>query len=114
MTRLEALFSEQAFRAIAPMGRHLVIGFASGEVPAIPWNLPLLKSASITGVFWGNFFRKYPEANKINIQEILKWLSSGILVPQIDQVYRLSSAKDALIKIENREVIGKIILKTDQ
>ncbi|WP_436515584.1 NADPH:quinone oxidoreductase family protein [Ekhidna sp. To15] len=105
-------YSEQAFRAIAPMGRHLVVGFASGSVPAISWNLPLLKSASITGVFWGNFFRKYPEENKANIQKLLKWLDAKILVPQIDNVYPLYAAKKALQKIEKRKVLGKIILET--
>lgn len=103
-------YSEQAFRAIAPMGRHLVVGFASGSVPAIPWNLPLLKSASIMGVFWGNFFRKYPEANRTNIQQLLKWLANTELTPKIDNVYHLSAAPNALQKIENREVMGKIIL----
>ena len=105
-------YSEQAFRAIAPMGRHLVIGFAAGNVPAIPWNLPLLKSASITGVFWGNFFRKFPEENKQNIQQLLSWLDQKKLVPQIDSVYPLSEAAAALQKIENRKVSGKIVLKT--
>ncbi len=105
-------YSEQAFRAIAPMGRHLVVGFASGTVPSIPWNLPLLKSASITGVFWGNFFRKYPESNKENIQDLLKWLENKSLKPQIDKVYHLSSSAEALQKIEKREVMGKIVLET--
>ena len=106
-------YSEQAFRAIAPMGRHLAIGFASGSVPAIPWNLPLLKSASITGVFWGNFFRNYPEENKANIQELLKWLAAEKFTPLLDNVLLLSNAKDALERIENRMVMGKILLKVN-
>ncbi|MEP1033552.1 NADPH:quinone oxidoreductase family protein [Ekhidna sp.] len=107
-------YSEQAFRAIAPMGRHLVIGFASGSVPAIPLNLPLLKSASITGVFWGNFFRKYPDDNQSNIQELLKWVANKKLIPIIDKVYPLSTAKNALQRIENRKVMGKIILIVEE
>lgn len=106
-------YSEQAFRAIAPMGRHLVIGFASGSVPSVPWNLPLLKSASITGVFWGNFFRHYPEQNKSNIKCLLNWVESNELSPKIDEVYHLSTAYQALQKIENRNVVGKIVLQTD-
>src|SRR6218665_1422127 len=41
--------SEPAFRSIAWRGRHLVVGFASGPIPALPWNLALLKGASIVG-----------------------------------------------------------------
>ena len=38
------------FRSLAKEGRHLVIGFASGSIPSLPANLPLLKSAGRLGV----------------------------------------------------------------
>ena len=41
-------------------GRYLVIGFAGGPIPAIPLNLPLLKSCSLVGVFWGAHVRREP------------------------------------------------------
>ncbi len=104
-------YSEQAFRGIAPMGRHLVIGFASGTVPAIPWNLPLLKSASITGVFWGNFFRNFPKENKNKIQKLFDLVKNGNIKPVVDQIFPLSEAKKALNIIENRAGMGKILLK---
>lgn len=104
-------YAEQAFRGIAPMGRYLVIGFASGQVPSIPLNLPLLKSASITGVFWGNFFRNFPEENKSKIRDLLGMVKSGKISPVVDEVFHLSDAKTALNKIENRVVKGKILLR---
>jgi NADPH2:quinone reductase len=104
-------FSEQAFRAIARAGRHLVVGFANGEIPAIPWNLPLIKSASIVGVFWGGFFRNEPEKNFSNIQLLFEWLSKGEIKAAIDEVFDLEDAQRALRKIERREVKGKILLK---
>lgn len=103
-------YSEQAFRAIAPRGRHLVIGFASGSVPAIPWNLPLLKSASIVGVFWGSFFRNFPKENKENIQELMSWLKNGKLKPAVDTVYPLKEGAQALRRLENRDVKGKVLI----
>ncbi|WP_370087412.1 NADPH:quinone oxidoreductase family protein [Ekhidna sp.] len=106
-------FTEQAFRAIAPMGRYLVVGFAAGHVPAIPLNLPLLKSASITGVFWGNFFRNFPEENKKNIQELLGMLATKKVCPFIDEIIPLHEARNALEKVENRNVKGKIILEVN-
>lgn len=104
-------YSEQAFRGIAPMGRFLVVGFASGYVPKIPLNLPLLKSASITGVFWGNFFRNFPEENKTNIQELLEMVKTGKIKPIVDEVFPLSDTRHALEKIERRQVKGKIIIQ---
>lgn len=102
--------TESAFRAIARGGRHLVLGFASGSVPAMPLNLPLLKSASIVGVFWGGFFRNEPTANSANIEMLLEWLKDGFIKPTIDEILPLENAKQALEKIQNREVKGKILL----
>ena len=40
---------EMLFRSLAKEGRHLIIGFAGGSIPALPANLPLLKSAALSG-----------------------------------------------------------------
>ncbi len=105
-------FSEQAFRGIARGGRHLVVGFATGNVPAIPWNLPLLKSASIVGVFWGGFFRNESEKNAENIKLLLQWLAEGKIISTVDKVFLLEEAKEALLFIEKRKVKGKVLLAT--
>lgn len=104
-------YTESAFRAIAPMGRYLVVGFASGNVPSLPMNLPLLKSASIMGVFWGNFFRNYPAQNQQNIQQVLELLKNRIIRPQIDRVLPLAEAAQALKSLQDRTVMGKVLLK---
>src|SRR5262249_57222690 len=46
-------FSEPAVRSLAWGGRHLVIGFAAGEIPRLPLNLVLLKGCAVIGVVWG-------------------------------------------------------------
>lgn len=103
--------SEQAFRAIARNGRHLVVGFASGTVPSIPWNLPLLKSASIVGVFWGGFFRNESEKNKQNIQLLFQWLKESSIKILLDEVMELKDASMALYKLEQQIAHGKILLR---
>ncbi|RED92455.1 NADPH:quinone reductase-like Zn-dependent oxidoreductase [Marinoscillum furvescens DSM 4134] len=102
--------SEQAFRAIKPGGRHLIIGFASGNVPAIPWNLPLLKSASIVGVFWGSFWRNQPDDNRRNVLQLLNWLEAGRIDVKVSHVMPLKDGEKALEAIEKREVQGKLVL----
>jgi NADPH2:quinone reductase len=64
-------FSEAAVRGLAWKGRYLVVGFAAGDIPKIPLNLPLLKGASVVGVYWGEFARREPEANAANLREVL-------------------------------------------
>lgn len=64
--------SETLFRSLGKEGRHLVIGFASGSIPAIPSNLALLKSASLVGVDVRHFVAAYPETAKHARNEIFK------------------------------------------
>jgi NADPH2:quinone reductase len=49
------IYSEPAFRSIAWRGRHLVVGFANGEIPKLPWNLMLLKGRVGGGRVLGRF-----------------------------------------------------------
>jgi len=103
-------FSELALRAIAWKGRHLVIGFANGEIPKIPINLILLKGASIVGVFWGAFAQKEPKKSLENIKELLTWFATGKLNPHIDKTYALQNATKALEDMMQRKVKGKIVI----
>ena len=56
--------TEAALRSLAWKGRLLVIGFASGEIPRPPLNIPLLKGCDIRGVYWGEFTAREPEAHR--------------------------------------------------
>jgi NADPH2:quinone reductase len=106
-------FSELALRAIAWKGRHLVIGFANGEIPKIPINLTLLKGASIVGVFWGAFAQKEPKESLANIQQLLTWFVKGDVKPHIDKTYSLENAPKALEDMMHRKVKGKIVIDMD-
>ena len=106
-------FSEQALRAIAWKGRHLVVGFANGEIPKIPINLTLLKGASIVGVFWGAFAQKEPKKSLENIQQLLTWFVKGAVKPHIDKTYSLENAPKALEEMMQRKTKGKIVIDMD-
>ena len=103
-------FSEAALRAIAWNGRHLVVGFANGEIPKIPVNLTLLKGASIVGVFWGAFAQKEPQKSLANIHQLLTWFFKGKINPHIDKTYSLQDAPKALEDMMHRKVKGKIVI----
>lgn len=105
-------YSEPALRAIAWNGRFLVIGFAAGDIPRIPLNLPLLKSCSIVGVFWGEHLRREPERHRTNMAMLLNWCVDGRIRPHVHRTYRLEETPAALEAIAAREVKGKAILVT--
>lgn len=104
-------YSETAFRALAWEGRFLVIGFAAGDIPKLPLNLPLLKNADIRGVFWGSWAERNPQANRANIEQVLEWCARGALKPHIHGVYPLERIADALQVIDRREARGKVVVR---
>lgn len=103
--------TEQAFRNLAWNGRHLVIGFASGTIPKLPANLALLKSGSLVGVFWGAFTEKEPENAAANLDQLGRWLATGELEPKI-KIYPLEKFAEALAEVDQRRVLGKVVLET--
>ena len=102
--------SEQAFRGIAWDGRFLVIGFASGPIPAIPLNLSLLKGASLIGVFWGSWAARQPQDSMQNFKQLIEMIDSGKFSPLVTEVYSLADYQAALSSIAQRRAKGKVIL----
>ena len=102
--------AEPALRSMAWGGRCLVVGFAAGSIPALPFNLPLLKGCSIVGVFWGAFAEKQPKDSAQNIRELLCFWQQGQLIPHIHATYPLEQAADALNDMLGRKVMGKVLV----
>jgi len=102
--------AEPAFRSIAWRGRYLVIGFAAGPIPSLPLNLPLLKGASIVGVFWGSFSRHEPKANAAMMMELARWYAEGKIKPVIDRTMPMSELKAAFAHMGSRNVKGKLVM----
>jgi len=104
-------YSEAAFRGIAWNGRFLVIGFAAGNIPRMPLNLPLLKGASVVGVFWGGFAMRNSRANMENSLTLMKWYKEGKLKPHIHKIYPLKDTANALEFMMQRKVRGKLVVE---
>jgi NADPH2:quinone reductase len=103
-------FAEPAFRSIAWRGRYLVVGFAAGPIPALPFNLALLKGASIVGVFWGEFARREPQANAAMMAELAQWYAQGKVKPVIDRTMPMNDLKAAYAHMGSRGVMGKLVM----
>lgn len=103
-------YAELALRSMAWRGRYLVVGFANGEIPRIPLNLPLLKGCSLVGVFWGSLVRHEPDLAAAGVQELFQWLVAGKLRPEISARYALSAASAALRAMLDRQVTGKVVV----
>ena len=102
--------TEPAFRSIGWRGRHLVVGFASGPTPSLPLNLPLLKGASIVGVFWGGYAKTEPQANAAMMAELVSWYAKGLIKPVIDSTMPMAELKAAYARMGSRGVKGKLVM----
>lgn len=103
-------WAEPVFRSMAWRGRYLVVGFAGGPIPSLPMNLPLLKGASLVGVFWGEFAKREPKANAAMMQTLAQWYGQSLVKPLIHQTLPMSDLKQAYAQMSTRSVMGKLVM----
>ena len=101
---------DESIRCIAWNGRLLVVGFASGRIPSIPVNMPLIKGFSVIGVRAGEYGRRSPQEGREHFAMIDKLISNGSLNPHIHKIYSLDQTIEALKELRDRKVIGKVCI----
>ena len=101
---------DQSIRCINWGGRLLIIGFAGGKIPTLPVNYPLIKGFSVVGVRAGEFGRRAPILGKENIDIINSLADDNKIRPHICKVFNYKESKQALEYLENRKLIGKVVI----
>lgn len=101
---------DASLRSVAPDGRILVIGFASGTVPQIPANILLVKNVTVIGYWWGAYRKLNPVLLRDSLAECVQWWADGKLHPHVSQTLPLAQAADALALLKSRAATGKVVL----
>jgi len=101
---------EDCLRALGDDGQFLVIGFASGQIPQLPANQVLLRNRRVTGVEWGGWVAKHPDANRAMLGDVMALITEGRLHPVEPASYPFEDASKALSDQQNRRVVGKAVL----
>ncbi|MCW2527056.1 MAG: 2-haloacrylate reductase [Pseudonocardiales bacterium] len=101
--------AELALRALGWGGRFVVVGFASGEIPRIPLNLPLIKGLHIVGFELRTVGHHRPDF-VVRADRALADLAARGLKPAIGAVHSLDDVAIALTQMQNAEVAGKSIV----
>jgi NADPH:quinone reductase len=101
-----------SLRCLAPAGRLLVIGFTAGEIPTVRVNRLLLNNIDVVGVGWGAYALARPGYLAEQWAELEPHLRSGALDPVISETLPLVQAADALARLDERTVTGKVVLET--
>ncbi len=99
-----------ALRALAWRGRLVVIGFASGEIPAIRTNYLLVKNIAVSGLQWSDYRERTPDAVAAAQREIFALHLEGKLAPVIARRFPLADVRAALAALRDGETRGRIIL----
>ena len=107
-------YAEPALRSMAWGGRYLVIGFAAGDIPRVPLNLPLLKGCDIQGVLYGAHAQRDPAAVRVEIEELLSLYLSGAIRPHVSARFPLSQGGDAIAAIASRQALGKLVVVNEE
>jgi len=96
--------------AVALRGHIVVFGSASGPADPVAPNSLGAKSISVSGGSLGNFIATREDLLRRS-GDVLKAIQEGWLKLRIDQVVPLAEAEKAHRILENRQSMGKIILK---
>jgi NADPH:quinone reductase len=107
-------YAEPALRSMAWGGRYLVIGFAAGDIPRVPLNLPLLKGCDIQGVLYGAHALRDPAGVRVEIEELLSLYLAGAIRPHVTARYPLSQGGDAIAAIAARQALGKLVVVNEE
>ena len=97
-------------RALGPEGRHLLIGFASGDLPELKPNHLLVKNLDVIGVNWDQYTKDRPDLVRDTLTELLAWIDHKDITPHIGATYNLDQAAAALDRLKSRAVAGKIVV----
>ena len=101
---------DESVRCIAWGGRLLVVGFASGRIPAITANMPLIKGFSVVGVRAGEFGRKDPQKGRENTEAIWRLAAEGAIRPHVHDIVPLAAWRDAFDAMRARQIVGRIVI----
>jgi len=100
----------QALRGLRFEGRHLVVGFASGEIPQVPLSQVLLNDRTVIGIDWDLWGRSRPVERAVLLDELFALAADGRIHPAEPTAYPLEQVARALDDLEQRRVAGKVVL----
>ncbi|VAX06017.1 Oxidoreductase, zinc-binding dehydrogenase family [hydrothermal vent metagenome] len=103
----------QTFRAMAPEGRMLVIGFASGDIPQVPANHLLVKNIELIGFYWGAYKAFKPKVLQDSTRQLFQWYAAGKIRPHISATFPLEKTASAIRALRNRSSSGKVVVTMD-
>lgn len=102
---------ELAFRSLRWRGRHMVVGFVGGPIPALPSNLTLMKGAALMGVDVRQHMEKELPQAIATLKELSAWAADGKIKPPVGSVYPFDQFGEAMVAALSGKGTGKVVLQ---
>lgn len=100
----------KTLKCLAPFGRLVIFGAASGEQVEFHPGQLMRKNQSVIGFFLPQIMRK-PELFQQSFKELLGYMATGQLKLTIGGSYPLADAAEVHRLLQSRKTIGKLVLK---
>jgi NADPH2:quinone reductase len=101
--------SEQSLLCLAPFGRMVIFGAASGHIAQFTGIQLMYKNQSIIG-YWLTSQLQRTDRIAAAAMELMQYLASGRLEIVVGQTFPLSAAEQAHKAIAERKTMGKVVL----
>jgi NADPH2:quinone reductase len=102
-----------SLRSLAEGGRLVVVGFTAGSIPEVRVNRLLLSNTEVVGAGWGAYVIPRPERTTQIAAAIQELIDGGFVNPVVGARYPLERAGEALVALDERGAIGKVVLEVD-
>jgi NADPH2:quinone reductase len=99
--------AEDAARALARNGRHLLVGFAGGRWPKLAAHDLVVANASVVGVFAGG--QSPAELEEIH-RGLSRLIADGSLKNAVTDMPTFDELPSALQRLADRKVVGKLVM----
>ena len=87
----------------------MVVGFSSGDIPAVKLNRVMLKHCALLGLNLGGYHEHAPDTLRDAVQQLFALRPQGVR-PVIGATYPLERAAEALSALASRQTTGKLVL----
>ncbi|KNC47030.1 uncharacterized protein AMSG_03454 [Thecamonas trahens ATCC 50062] len=102
-----------SLRCLCPEGRFLVVGFASGDIPAFKANLLLVKGVSAVGVRAGASMALHPDLAADMISTMSAWADAGKISPLVGGLYDfddITAVRTGFTRLAAGQARGKLVI----
>jgi NADPH2:quinone reductase len=101
---------DACLRVLAWCGRLVIIGFAAGRIPEVKAGYLLVKNISLIGLQSSDYRERAPEVVSKAHEQLFALYNEGRIKPHVMAAYPLKDYLAALHTVQDRKVLGKVVI----